>query len=83
MLTLAEEYSIEEAMEKVIRIENKIKFSAFGKTRRQFSHKKQNNNTANNGDKNYELLKRQSDKMEKEILKVKESGQGRVGQIFK
>ena len=33
--------------------------------------------------KNYDVLTRQSDRMEKEIIKVKESGQGRVGQIFK
>ena len=66
-------------MEKVIKVENKIKFSAFGKTRRQFSHRKQNNNIENDGDKNVELLKRQSEEMETEIIELKESGQGRAG----
>ena len=35
------EHSIEEVMEKVTKIENKIKFSAFGKTRRNCSQRKE------------------------------------------
>ena len=93
---------IEEVMENVSKIENKLKFLTFGKTRKRWAFQRNkksdcsNNNNCKiditcknkceacktDADVNISLIKRQSAKIESEILKVKESRQGRVGQVF-
>ena len=88
------EKSIEDVMENVIKLENKAKFSSFGKTRKQgYFQTKTNLGIKNCGNKNHKcyteeeinvcLLKSQSQKIEKEIMNVKESSTGRVVQVFK
>ena len=94
-----ENYSIDEVMKKVQKIEEKVKFAAFGKpkikgSQQNLNKAEINGDTCNceqveceichkDADKKLAVLKRQSKRMEKEVNKVKESGQGRVGQIFK
>ena len=84
-IVLNEDISIDDAMKKVTAIENEIKFSAFGKTRsksikaRGAKIAKQSSEEADN----HELIKRQSQKMEDEIIRVKSQNLGRVGSIFK
>jgi hypothetical protein len=87
---------IDEVMENVMKVENKIKFAAFGKTRKQVGFKKTkvaNNNQSKCNQKNHTcktteeinvcILRRQSERMEKEILEVKQNQTGRVGKVFK
>ena len=69
-------------MDKIESMENKIKYSTFGKTRKVKANRKMSNGMK--AKMNCEdVLRRQSEEMEKEILKVKETKQGRVGQVFK
>ena len=88
--------SIDEIVKKLEKTENKIKYSSFGKTRKANSFKRSShdkkgcgcskiNEEKCLGCKNHEMniLKTQSEKMEKEIMKIKECKQGRVGQVFK
>ena len=81
------ELPIDVAMKKIDDIDNEIKFTAFGKTR--MNKNKQKNKIESNKQKDdkesryLELLKRQSDKIENEILKIKSQKLGRVGNIFK
>ena len=74
-------------MKKIDAIDIEIKFTAYGKTR--MNKNKQKNKIESNKQKDdkesryLELLKRQSDKIENEILKIKSQKLGRVGNIFK
>ena len=94
-----ENYTIDEVMKRVQKVEDKVKFAAFGKTRKRLYQRRVKKEELDNRkfscglescqtcqkevDKNFAVLKKQCERMEKEIIKVKESGQGRVGQIFK
>ena len=65
-------------MKKVEAIENKIKFKAFGKTKPPTTKKQARNCLISEED----LLRRQSDKIEEDIMKIKEGKNGRVGQVY-
>ena len=81
-----ENNSIEDIMKKLDKQENKAKYTAFGKTRNPSLNRKITKDRAKLGsqtERDLDILKRQSEQMEKEILNVKETRKGRVGQVFK
>ena len=73
---------IDAVVKKIETIDNDIKFKAFGKTRVNRNKVKIKVNVTGN-DTDEELIKRQSKKIEEEILKVKSQKLGRVGMVFK
>ena len=76
--------SINEEVKKVEITENKVKFKAFGKTRPATKKKAaQKDDTGNQEEKDMDLLKRQSSKIEEQINLIKSEKLGRVGSIFK
>ena len=76
--------NIDEAIKTIDRIDNQIKFSAFGKSRSNSAKAKSKKIMIVQGkDSEKELLKRQSEKIEKEILKIMSQNLGRVGNLFK
>ena len=85
MLSNDKDLSSEEVMEKVEKIQNKIKFTSFGKTKPKTKKSIADGMKADSTDEREakELLKRQSDKMEAEILKIKASKHGRTTNVFK
>ena len=79
-----EESDIEKAMKKIEKLQDKAKFVAFGKTK--ITHRKTENKHAlkNNDTINaQELIARQSEQIEKEILEIKQSERGRTSKVFK
>ena len=77
-----ETVGIDEVVKRVDKIETEIKYKAFGKTR--VSHNKAKTKTkAGESETNEDLLKRQTKRIEDEILKIKSQKLGRVGAIFK
>jgi len=68
----------EEIMEKVEKIEDKLKFRSFGKTKPKTEKKL----AAKVDMTDEELLREQAKKLEEEILKVKEDSKGRVSRVF-
>ena len=72
-------------MEKFERIENKIKFEAFGKTSRKVKVPKKDvpKKDGENAEKARELIDKQSKMIEEEVEKIKTSTKGKVGQIYK
>ena len=68
----------EEVMKKVEKIEDKLKFKAFGKTKPK-TDKKQ---ALNKNRTDEELLKEQAKQVEEEILKVKNDRKGKVGRVY-
>ena len=80
-----EGFNEEEVMEKRDRIQTKLKFSAFGKTRPQTNKAKKAVAEAEGSETNEAklLLNRQSKRLEEEIKRAKETANGRVGKIFK
>ena len=71
--------SIDEVMDKILKVEKEIKFTSFGKTRMSVHKKKHKCEDINEED----ILRNQCLKIEEEINKVKDKKLGRVGQIFK
>ena len=75
---------INEVVKKVENIENKVKFKAFGKTRPATKKKAaKKDESGNQEEKDMDLLKRQSSKIEEQINLIKSEKLGRVGSIFK
>ena len=72
-------------MKKIDAIDNKIKFSAFGKTRisKKNISKVQKESKEDVDHSDIALLKRQSQRMEEEILKIRSGKQGRTVNVFK
>ena len=84
-IVLNDEIGINDAMKKVTAIDNQIKFSAFGKTRDK-SKKARVAKVAKQSSEetdNLELIRRQSQKMEDEVIRIKSQNLGRAGSIFK
>ena len=78
------EKDIEEVINKVEKLQNKAKFVAFNKTK--IKREKPKNVDALNDlepSKAHEILTRQSEQIEKEILEIKSSNQGRAYKVFK
>ena len=73
---------MDEKFKQIENIEKEIKFEAFGKTRvrRSKPFKKVD---MENEDTNEELLRKQSSKIENEILRIKSMNLGRTGNVFK
>ena len=74
----------EELMFKVDKVQDKIKHAVFGKTKPKAT-KKATKEMENKSDieKAKELMSRQSEKMEAEILRIKSSKQGKTTNVFK
>ena len=73
---------------KIEKIENEIKYQAFGKTRiNRNKHiksiKKKKETEENENELNRNLIMKQSKKIEDEVIKIKNQNLGRVGNIFK
>ena len=76
------ETGIDKVVKKIEKIENRIKFTAFGKTRvNRNKVKKKVSKVCEVTDE--ELIKRQSERIESEILSIKSQNLGRVGMVFK
>ena len=75
-----EGYSSEEIMEKVEKVNNKMKYSAFGKTkpRTKKALAKETIDTSTDEEKAKLLSAQEAERMEAEILKIKASTQGRT-----
>jgi len=73
-----EDLDAEELMNKVEKIEDKLKFKAFGKTKPK-TDKKQALKKIRTDE---ELLKEQAKQIEEEILKVKDDNKGKVGRVY-
>ena len=80
-----EESTIEEVMAKVEKVQEKMQYLAFGKIKPETKRAvaKRDKAEKEDSEKAKQLLTRQSDKMEAEILKVKSLKQGRTGSVFK
>ena len=83
------ELNIEEVMGKVDKLQEKIKFTAFGKTKARSIKKKVESAAIFNVDKDLsdndearEILQKQSSKVEDAINKIKGGTGGRCGQVF-
>ena len=85
---LVEEDKIEdeELMVKVDKIQTKLKFTAFGKTKPQtksFKKRRESSASKTESDEAKELVERQVRRMEDHISQVKKAEKGRVNKIFK
>ena len=78
--------SIEEVVKKFERMHNDIKFEAFGKVtlkdKNNVQEKQQKNKTSEEEEAR-NLLKKQTEKAEEELIKLKDSKKGRTANIFK
>ena len=78
--------SIEEVVKKFERMHNDIKFEAFGKVtlkdKNNVQEKQQKNKTSEEEEAR-NLLKKQTEKAEEELIKLKDSKKGRTASIFK
>ena len=89
------EDNIETVMKKVEAINSKVKFQSFGKTKipvkkvtqerkcTRLCQQDKCNNCKKQEDKDAELLERRAQQLEKAIQKIKDSKQGRAGNIFR
>ena len=80
-----EGFGEEEVMEKIDKIQTKLKFTAFGKTKPQ-SNKGKRKTVVQEGTETEhakDLLSRQSKRLEGEVKQGKETANGRVGRIYK
>ena len=82
--------TIDEVVKGFEKVNDDIKFNAFGKITLKDKHKdvKKGKDVTEHVNVNEEveakeILKRQTDKAEKELMKLKESNQGRTGSVFK
>ena len=75
----------EEIMNKVDKIENKMKYKSFGKSKPKSKKKilNESKDTRTEDDCANDLAKRQLDKMEAAILRVQKQNIGRCGKVFK
>ena len=79
-----EENDIDEVIRKVDRLQDKAKFIAFDKTKiKHGKHAKAHNNELGDSAEAQEILKQQSDQLEREILEIKSNKQGRASKVFK
>ena len=87
-----EQTSINQKMKKMLALETKIKFQAFGKSRERNRFANKKNELENSNDegvdedeetRNKELLRKQSEKIEAQVLEIKDKKMGRVGNVFK
>ena len=74
--------SIDKIFKRIETIEKEIKFEAFGKTRAKRRRAIKKVNTENE-DKDKELIRKQTSKIENEILKLTSQKLGRAGNVFK
>ena len=81
-IVLNEEMEIDKVIKKIETVNNDIKFKAFGKTRVS-RNKTKSKIVTSESDADEELIKKQTRKIEKEILQVKSQKPGRVGMVFK
>ena len=83
MKVVNDEYkNINQVIDKINKIENKIKFKVFGKTKLKVKQSKVNNDK-NINEKNEILLNVQAKKIENEIQRIKQLKQGRATNVFK
>ena len=79
-----EDLSVDEVVKKIDGIQDKIKYTAFGKTKvKKWSKIEARNSGKNEHEKAVELLQRQSTQVEEAIEKIKDCKGGKCGQIFK
>ena len=80
-----EGYSSEEVFEKVEKVHEKMKWTAFGKTkpRTKKAEAKEKLDEGDDEEKAKVLMSKQTERMEAEILKVKAMKQGRATKVFK
>ena len=85
MIAEDEGFEEEEVMEKIDRIQTKLKFTAFGKTKPQTNKAEKSVGEADGTETDIakDLLKRQSKRIEEEVKRAKETTNGRVGKIYK
>ena len=78
-----EQLDIEEVVEKFERIENKIKFEAFGKMSRKVKVPKKDvpKKDGENAEKARELIDKQSKMIEEEVEKIKTSTKGKLARF--
>jgi hypothetical protein len=76
---LDQDLSVEETVKKIESIEKEVKFASFGKTRTSVTSKKERKSALSEKD----ILNNQCNKIEKEILELKDKKLGRVATIFK
>ena len=85
MIAEDEGIDVEKVMSKIDRIQTKVKFAAFGKTKPQTErtkNKEEATTKATDSEDAKELLARQASRIEEHIQKVKKSNAGRVTKIF-
>ena len=85
MIAEDEGIDVEKVMSKIDRIQTKVKFAAFGKTKPQTERTKNKveaTTKATDSEDAKELLARQASRIEEHIQKVKKSNDGRVTKIF-
>ena len=83
MKVVNDEYkNINQVIDKINKIENKIKFKVFGKTKLKVKQSK-GNNDKNINEKNEILLNDQAKRIENEIQRIKQLKQGRATNVFK
>ena len=81
-----EELDIEEVMDRLEKFENKIKFTAFGKTSKKASVPKKGGPKLvhiDESEKAKELIEKQSELIEEEVEKIRRRGGGKINQIHK
>ena len=86
MIVQDQGFDEEEVMEKIDKIQTKLKFTAFGKSKPKSEKARKKVMEPTDGledEEAMELIKRQSKRIEEEIRKVKDTENGRVGRIFK
>ena len=80
-----EALTIEEVMTKFNKVHDKIKFNSFGKVTITNKIKKPTNNEHDEEEIRYKaiaLFEDQQNKVDKELLKIKETKNGKVGQVW-
>jgi hypothetical protein len=79
-----EEESIDEAVKKLKKIDEKVRFSAFGKTKiKTKKPKPKTSEDKSEEDILKEMVAKETQKIEEQIEALKKSNQGRVGKILK
>ena len=81
-----EELDIEEVMDRLEKFENKIEFTAFGKTSKKASVPKKGGPKLvhiDESEKAKELIEKQSELIEEEVEKIRRRGGGKINQIHK